>query len=66
MHRTDVMPHMDPRLDEPSILAYNWRAFVWPGRRLRFDGKPVVVPPAAEDVSWVPTDGLPPGVSLGA
>lgn len=65
-HAAEVAPHMDPRLDEPSILAYIFRTFVWPGRRLRYDGTPVVLPPKTPDVSWVPSDGLPEDMSMGA
>lgn len=65
-HEREVAPRLDPRLDEPSILAYIWRTFVWPGRRLRYDGMPVELPPPMDDVSWVPSEGLPAGVSMGA
>lgn len=65
-HAQDVIPYMDPRLDEPSILAYIWRAFVWPGKRVRYDGTPVALPPKVPDVSWVPSVGLPSDMSMGA
>ncbi|MCB9506688.1 MAG: fatty acid desaturase [Myxococcales bacterium] len=65
-HRREVAPNNDPRLDEPSIVAYIWRTFFWPGRRVRFDGTPVELPARRPDVSWVPTDGLGDDVSLGA
>lgn len=66
VHRAEVAPHMDPRLDEPSILAYIWRAFIWPGKRVRYDGRPVELPPRTADRSWVPTEGLPPDLEMGA
>lgn len=66
IHARDVAPHMDPRLAEPSLLAYMFRAFIWPGKRLRYDGEPVVLPPRSEDVSWVAERGLPSDLSLGA
>lgn len=40
-HREHVAPHIHPALDQRSIVAYMWRTYVWPGRRLRFDGRPV-------------------------
>jgi len=66
VHERDVAPHIHPALDQPSIVLYMWRAFVWPGRRVRFDGGPVDPGPPMQDVSWVPEHGLPPQVSLGA
>jgi fatty acid desaturase len=66
-HAERVRPHIHPNLDDLDILAYMWRAFVWPGKRMRYDGTPVVLPPPVEDECWVPDKGtLPPGVSLGA
>lgn len=65
-HNEEIKPHIDPRLDEPSIFAYAFRAFIWPGRRLTYDGKPVELPEESNDVSWVPKHGLPSEVSLGA
>jgi fatty acid desaturase len=34
-HRAEVTPHIDARLDEPSMIRYLLRAFVWPGKRTR-------------------------------
>jgi fatty acid desaturase len=53
-HDDLLKPFQDPRLDEPSLLAYLFRTFVWPGKRLRFDGTPVVLPPLEADEGWVP------------
>ena len=64
-HDRLVKPYIHPNLDQPSILRYIWQAFVWPGRRLRYDGTPVVLPPKTDDVSWIP-EQLPGDVSLGA
>lgn len=66
-HHRDVVPHMDPRLDEPSLLAYLWRAFVWPGKRLRFDGQPVELPPRrTRRELWTPPSAITSGASSGA
>ena len=65
-HDEEIAPHIDPRLDQRSIFSYSFRAFIWPGRRLTFDGRPVELPEKGPDVSWVPTHGLPQEVSLGA
>ena len=63
-HDRLVRPHIDPRLDQPSILAYAWRNFVWPGKRLRYDGQPVEVT-KVPDESWL-TRELPADASYGA
>ncbi|HEU0035260.1 MAG TPA: fatty acid desaturase [Kofleriaceae bacterium] len=66
-HHADVVPNMDPRLDEPSLVAYLARAFVWPGRRLRFDGRPVELPPQrARRELWTPVSAITSGASSGA
>jgi fatty acid desaturase len=64
VHDRDVKPHLHPALDQPSILLYMWRAFVWPGRRMRYDGTPVVLE-RVPDVPWV-RDELPTDASYGA
>ncbi len=52
-HAERVKPTIDPRLDEPSLAAYMFRAFIWPGKRLRFDGQPVVIENEGPDRDWV-------------
>jgi fatty acid desaturase len=52
-HEKEFKPFMDPRLDEPSLLRYMFRAFIYPGKRLRYDGKPVVHENRGPDVDWV-------------
>ncbi|KAH6640055.1 fatty acid desaturase-domain-containing protein [Truncatella angustata] len=41
-HEELIAPHIAPSLEDPSILAYMWRTFVWPGLRLDYRGNPVV------------------------
>lgn len=52
-HAEQLGPFIDPRLDRSSLAVYLFEAFVYPGRRLRYDGQPVVLPPAEPDQSWV-------------
>lgn len=67
MHDEEVAPHIDPRLCEPSMAAYIWRTFIWPAKRVRYDGAPVVLPPPEPDESWIPARAeTPSDVSLGA
>lgn len=65
-HMREVHPHIHPALEQKSIVVYMWRTLVWPGRRVNYDGTPVVLPPPVADRSWVPGEGLPNEVSLGA
>jgi hypothetical protein len=53
-HQKTLAPELDPRLVERSFPAYLLRTFVWPGRRARFDGGPVVLPLLTGDTNWVP------------
>lgn len=66
-HEKRVKPFIHPNLDQPSLLAYLWRTFGWPGQRLRYDGKPVVLPDEGPDEEWIPSPKeTPDDVSLGA
>jgi fatty acid desaturase len=66
-HEREIAPHNHPALDQPNMLKYFIRAYIWPGRRLRYDGKPVELEPKREDESWIPKNGKHPDeVSLGA
>lgn len=59
-HAENLAPTIHPALDQPSLLAYLFKAFIWPGKRVTFDGKPVEVKPLA-DRDWVrPEDGAAP------
>jgi fatty acid desaturase len=66
-HARRVAPHIHPNLDQPSLLAYLWRTFGWPGQRVTYDGKPLVLPEEGPDEEWIPGPKDTPGdVSLGA
>jgi fatty acid desaturase len=52
-HREKIAPYIHPALDQASLVAYVARAFVWPGRRLRYDGAPVVLPAEGPDEDWL-------------
>ncbi|MDX2013008.1 MAG: fatty acid desaturase [Myxococcaceae bacterium] len=60
-HAEHVKPTLHPALDEPSLGAYVFRTYVWPGRRLTFDGRPVQ-PVDLPERDWVrgDDDRLPP------
>jgi fatty acid desaturase len=66
-HRERVAPHIHPNLDQPSLLAYLFRTFFWPVKRLRYDGAPLVLPAEGPDEEWIPAPSeTPKDVSLGA
>ncbi|HQY60225.1 MAG: fatty acid desaturase [Myxococcales bacterium] len=63
-HMKRLHPTIHPELEQPSLFLYLLRAFVWPGKRVRFDGAPYVVPADGPDENWIP-EKLP-GADLGA
>jgi len=53
-HEELVVPFLHPALDQKSITHYLFKAYVAPGVRLRFDGKPVTFPEGADvDECWI-------------
>ncbi|KAK8045197.1 hypothetical protein PG993_005221 [Apiospora rasikravindrae] len=42
-HQELISSHIAPSLEDPSILGYMWRSFIWPGIRLDYRGKPLVL-----------------------
>jgi fatty acid desaturase len=66
-HARRVAPFIHPNLDQPNLLAYLWRTFGWPGQRVTYDGKPLVLPDEGPDEEWIPAPKeTPADVSLGA
>lgn len=53
-HAREIAPHIHPALDQRSLLAYIVRTYVWPGKRLTYEGKPVVLPEEGPDENWIP------------
>jgi len=52
LHDRELKPFIHPNLDQINILTYIWRTFVWPGIRVDYTGKPLVLPPAQPDEPW--------------
>jgi fatty acid desaturase len=63
-HQRLLAPHMDPRLDEPSMLSYVLRTFVLPGGRRRFDGTPRLRRDPGPDEAWITPDGPIPATAI--
>ena len=53
-HASELAPHIAPVLDQKSMLVYLLKTFVWPGRRVSYDGKPLELPAPVADESWIP------------
>jgi fatty acid desaturase len=51
-HARLLSPTIHPSLEQRSLLAYLWRAYVWPGKRVDYRGAPVVLPARAADEPW--------------
>jgi fatty acid desaturase len=65
-HAKRVAPFIHPNLDQASLLGYIFRAFIWPAKRMRYDGTPVVLPVEGPDEAWIPAPHEAEDVSLGA
>jgi hypothetical protein len=53
-HQKRVAPFIHPNLDQPSLLAYLFRTYFWPGKRVTYEGKPLVLPRRAPTRSGSP------------
>jgi fatty acid desaturase len=52
-HARRIRPGLHPSLEQPSLLSYVWRTFVYPARRETFEGKPITFPVHDSDLDWV-------------
>lgn len=52
-HERVLHPRLHPALEQPSLLGYAWRTYVYPGRRVMYDGSPMVFPEVDTDLDWV-------------
>jgi fatty acid desaturase len=59
-HAERIAPQIDPALDQPSLFLYVFRTIIYPGKRLRYDGTPLVIKDEGPDREWLkPTDAVP-------
>jgi fatty acid desaturase len=66
-HAKRVAPFIHPNLDQASLLAYLFRTYFWPGKRLTYEGEPLILPEDGPDEEWIPSPKeTPSDVSLGA
>jgi fatty acid desaturase len=52
-HAERFHPTIHPALEQPSLFGYMFAAFIYPGKRLTYDGKPVVIVSEGPDADWV-------------
>jgi beta-carotene hydroxylase len=52
-HQKYIAPNIHPALEQKNLMGYLWRTCVYPGKRVTYDGKPVVLPPATKDADWI-------------
>lgn len=52
-HEKYIHPFIHPNLEQKNLFTYCWKAYIWPGKRVDYLGKPVVLPPKQKDKDWV-------------
>ncbi|MFN8277923.1 MAG: fatty acid desaturase [Chitinophagales bacterium] len=52
-HEQEIAPHLHPSLNRRSLLAYLIEAHIYPGKRVDYLGRPLVLPPETADEDWV-------------
>ena len=65
-HYQRIHGRIHPALEQKSLAVYLFRTFLYPGQRLRYDGKPVVLPPEGPDQEWIPVSIAAAVADLGA
>lgn len=57
-HEKNIAPYIHPNLDQGSMIKYLITAYIYPGKRLNYDGSPYVLAPKVADVDWVAELGV--------
>ncbi len=52
-HEKHIQPHIHPNLNQKNFLAYCWKTYIWPGKRVDYLGNPFVLSPKQKDQDWV-------------
>lgn len=52
-HEQYIAPHIHPNLNQKSMIKYLVQAYVYPGKRLHYDGSPYVLEDLVPDEDWV-------------
>jgi len=59
-------PTIHPALEQASFARYLFQAFIYPGKRLTYDGQPVVIQGEGPDADWVAATRSVAAAELGA
>lgn len=51
-HNKNIEPHIHPNLSVSNMPLYFWKTYIYPGKRLCYDGSPYVLPEKQEDEDW--------------
>jgi len=52
-HEKNIAPYINPNLSQSSMLVYLFKAYIFPGKRLNYDGSEFVLEDAVPDEDWV-------------
>ncbi|BDS14962.1 fatty acid desaturase family protein [Aureispira anguillae] len=52
-HEKNIAPYIHPNLNQKNMITYLVKAYIYPGKRVNYDGSPYVLEPAVPDVDWV-------------
>ncbi len=57
-HNIFVKPFNHPNLNQPNMLTYIWKSFIYPGKRIDYLGNPVILPIDDKDEPWIQTKNV--------
>ena len=52
-HEKYIAPHIHPNLNQESMLIYMLKAYIYPGKRVNYDGSTYVLEDPIKDEDWV-------------
>jgi fatty acid desaturase len=52
-HNKNIEPHIHPNLSLNNFPAYLFQTYIYPGKRLQYDGSPYILADAVPDEDWV-------------
>jgi len=60
VHAELIAPSVHPSLEQRSLFVYLWKTFVYPARRVRYDGAPLRIEQEGPSLDWIATaDAVP-------
>lgn len=51
-HAKNISPHIHPNLEVSNMPLYFWKTYIYPGKRMNYDGSPFILEPKVEDEDW--------------